>query len=311
MIALWAVRGSMRMLQALRAGKIDQWLTKSAWQIEDLLTAVVFGSCDYAGRQGWESALHPFLAQAVDTDNRNRKLDDLLPSPHSIHTVSYEFWPDLERFEHNLEDAEAVHTPVTIRAASPELIIRLEDDRQKKFFILIEVKLNVGKSGGPSVLVDEVADQLAKYWMQLKRLAKAEGGKPLAAVYVTPSSFPADEIRETRAELMKCGEERAPLFWISWRDFVLAVENHAIDNQSSPPPLIYDVCQLLRDRWGLVRVEPPRVWPVLSSLPKISALSIDFPWRPSSSQVSSGPNAYSRINPMDEMTSAGVWQFTD
>lgn len=308
------------MLQALRAGKIDQWLTKNPWQIEDLLTAVVFGSCDYAGREGWTAALHPFLAQAVHSSNRTHKLAALLPSPQSTRIVSYEFWPDLDRFEHKSESSETNHKPVIIRAASPELIIRLEDEKQRKFFILVEVKLNIGKSAGPSDSADEVADQLAKYWMQLMRLARREGGEPLAAVYVTPWSFPADEMRETHTELMKCGVEGAPIFWISWRDFVSAVENHAAETYSSLPRLIDEVCQLLRDKWGLVRAEAPKAWPVLPALPKISALSIDFPWKSVGHQVPAlltvdWKKFVTEFNVnegcFDKTNYGGVWQFAD
>ena len=46
------------MLQAILHGKLDRWLSKDAYTIEDLLTSVVLGSACYAPH---DQALLPFL----------------------------------------------------------------------------------------------------------------------------------------------------------------------------------------------------------------------------------------------------------
>ena len=111
------------MLQALLFGKIDRWLpNKNPWQIEDVLTAVVFGSCEYAGRSGWTAGLYPFLAEAVNS--RRQKFSDQLPLPADVCEVSYRFWPFFDKI------SELRH--ITIAAAEPELIISLTTKNQQK-----------------------------------------------------------------------------------------------------------------------------------------------------------------------------------
>src|ERR1700734_3536264 len=151
------------MLQALIHGKIDRWLTKNPWEIEDLLTAVVFGNCENIGIDGWTAALHPFLAQAVDLRTM-RRLGDVLPPVQDVSQVSYAFWPDFGGFQRNIDDpTSAVSDSIAVLGASPELIICLITKDQRKWFVLIEVKLNIGKSSLPSSSPHEVGDQLAKY----------------------------------------------------------------------------------------------------------------------------------------------------
>lgn len=269
------------MLQALIHGKIDRWLLKNPWEIEDLLTAVVFGSCENIGIDGWTAALHPFLAQAVDLNARraSRMLGDILPPARDVSQVSYNFWPNFGGFQRDIDNpTSATSDSIAISGASPEVIICLTTTDQRKWFVLIEVKLNIGKSAGPSASPHMIGDQLAKYWEHLKRYAMQEGGTALAAVYVTPWSRPYDEIEETRKELEKCGERDAPIFWVSWRDFVSAVCQGAEEESKNLPSVVWDVCRLLRDRWGFIRTEIAP-WPPVPPVLGFSLVSMCFEWK--------------------------------
>lgn len=268
------------MLQVLIRKKISPWLinNKNPWEIEDLLTAVVLGSCEYAGLKGWRLALEPFLAEARDAVNplTARKLGDRLPSARTVKDIEFAFWPDLPAFDLDVNSAPSSPS-VSIHRAIPEVIICLKTKDGRKHFILIEVKLNIGKSTGPSLSGGEITDQLAKYWKHLQKIAEYEQGTPLAVVYVTPWSFPQKEMDETRDELTKTGETDAPIFWISWRDFVPAVESKRPQPQGALPPIIRAVCKLMEDEWNLVRTEIER-WPTAVGLLHPRIFSIEWQW---------------------------------
>jgi hypothetical protein len=129
------------MLQALIHGKVHRWLVKNPCEIEDLLTSVVFGSCQYAGLEGWRSALAPFLGKAADSRDTGtvRRLDELLPNPASLKEVSYSFWPSFAEFVvERQHQSGSMADPIVVEGAIPELIISLENVEGRKFFLLIE-----------------------------------------------------------------------------------------------------------------------------------------------------------------------------
>ncbi len=266
------------MLQVLIHDKIGRWLIKdkNPWEIEDLLTAVVLGSCEYAGLDGWTLALQPFLAEARDAPRlgSGRKLTRLLPPAERIKDIAFHFWPSFPAFEASVNSPTSSPS-VSIDAAIPEVIIRLNTSDGRSLFILIEVKLNVGKSAGASPSVGKISDQLAKYWKHLRKVAEGSQGEALAVVYVTPWSFPREEMAETRDELAKIGEINAPIFWISWRDFVPAVRRNAQASQRSLPAIIRDVCELMENRWGFFRAEI-ETWPIATALVRPRVFSIDW-----------------------------------
>lgn len=74
------------MLQALLHGKLDRWLSKDAYAIEDLLTSVVLGSAYYAPH---DRALLPFLSKAVD--EHGKPLGTHLTQ---VASTTAEFWPN-------------------------------------------------------------------------------------------------------------------------------------------------------------------------------------------------------------------------
>jgi hypothetical protein len=263
------------MLQALIHKKIDRWMpNKNPWEIEDLLTAVVFGSCKYAGIDGWEQGLRPFLAAAINSGIKTSAtcLNSKLPPQGTVKNIEYLFWPALSEFAIEMETGNSV----AINKAIPEVIIILTTEDDWKYYILVEVKLNISKSSYPSLDHLLISDQLAKYWIHLKEKAKLESGKAVAIVYLTPNvSFPRDDIEESKTELMKVGDHDPPIFWISWRQFVPEVE--ALTNIRELPPIIQDVIILLSDQWGLVyfKIEP---WPALKHIELEEIFIFRFLW---------------------------------
>ncbi|MEQ9321891.1 MAG: hypothetical protein RIF41_22170, partial [Polyangiaceae bacterium] len=115
-----------------------------------------------------------------------------------------------------------------------------------------------------------VTDQLAKYWVQLEQ--RAEDARALGVVYLTTSvAMPEGAFNETRRELREKGLSEPPLYWLSWRAFVDAVD-------PKDDPMLRDLDQLLR-RWGMteVRMAP---WPTLVPAPVIWPFTIDWTWPP-------------------------------
>jgi hypothetical protein len=171
------------MLHALLHGKIARWLTRDPWEIEDLLTAVVFGNCGYAGIEGWSSALRPFLAQASDSPvpEGAKRLGDILPRRQEVGEIFSEFWPKFAGFAQQPYPDGSTPAPtsysIAVAPAIPELTICLKTRGEQKWFVLVEVKLNAGESSGPASSPQEIADQLAKYWHHLKRHACEQGEK--------------------------------------------------------------------------------------------------------------------------------------
>lgn len=252
------------MIQALLKGKLNQYLTKSPFEIEDLLTSIVFGSCQYVPP---EHGVMPFLARARSGPTKaDTHLSDLIGE---ISDVEYEFWPNwcaisgidpmLASKPPDLSNSNDAGGPIhsasgEVCGAIPELVLKFRRTSGKSAWIIIEAKLFSGKSSY-ATSVGPVSDQLGKYWLQLKLQAEREKAEPLAIVYVTQGVFfPASEFDETKKELLSKGHPPAPLFWLSWRVFADCIER--------PLPLIRDVICLLRDKWQLVYVEM-EAWPQL------------------------------------------------
>lgn len=245
------------MLKALLHSKLDGEFVRSPFEIEDLLTSVVLGSCAYVPPG---VALFPFLrlARSVDGDSLEPALGDAVD-------VDATFWPDWAAFS----DGD-----VGVHGAQPELVLCVRHADGRRSALLVEVKLYSGKSS-QATECDEISDQLAKYWLHLRRHAAAIGASAMGVVYVTTSSsLPVAELDASQAELLTKGRPTAPFYWVSWRKFVSAV-----DARNSP--LLQDVVQLLRDRWNLAEIEMPN-WPSAR------------PWRFTSSWTWGKPSAEPR-----------------
>lgn len=239
------------MLKALLHSKLDGEFVRSPFEIEDLLTSVALGSCAYVPPG---VALLPFLRLARSVDG-----DSLEPALADAVDVETTFWPDWAAFT----DGDG-----GVPGAQPELVVSVRHAGGRRSVLLVEVKLHSGKSSLPSSSA-EISDQLAKYWLHLRRHAAAIGASPIGVVYVTTSSsLPVADLDASQAELLTKARPAAPFFWVSWRKFVSAV-----DARNSP--LLQDVVQLLRDRWNLAEIEMPN-WP--SPLPSPRPWSFTTGW---------------------------------
>ncbi|MFZ4523122.1 MAG: hypothetical protein ACOYNC_15535 [Bacteroidales bacterium] len=260
------------MLQALLHSKISRWLTKSPWEIEDLLTSVVFGSCQYAGLDGWRLVLHPFLSSAYQKVNSQQKitLEHRLPPVEQITAIDYEFWPSFKSFSSELNiDPSANESNesklVNIARAEPEVILKIST-KTKKYIIAIEVKLNIGKSSGPSADVLGITDQLAKYWYQLENYAFQNEYISLGVVYITQNvEYPEDAIEESCHELSSKTGVYPAIFWTSWRKIVRLVESNMNNSGTTLPLILQDMIKLIGYDWGFY-YEDIKPWPNKNSV---------------------------------------------
>lgn len=261
------------MLVGLLRGKVDRYLTRPAREIEDILTATVLGSCRYVPA---EAAMLPFLRRAVDQDGR--LLAAQLGEVEKLDIDGDAFWPRWhdDADDSAVEDAHGVRNGWT----EPELVLRLVRRDGTKAWVLVEAKLLSGKSsvarrGGA------VTDQLGKYWLDLRREARAADAEPLAVVYLTAGiRRPDDELRATQDELTAKGQPKAPLYWLSWRSFVDVVDVQARDAH----PILRDVCELLRSHWQLVPIEPMQGWPRSPAAASTWTFAPDWRWPGSASR---------------------------
>ncbi len=125
------------MLQAFIQNKVSRWLTKPAWELEDLLTSVVFGSCEYAGKDGWDLFLHPFLSAAKATNDNENLFGKKLPKPENITSIKYYFWKSLSSFSTVRSiPGKKVENNVNVNQSIPEVILEIEADQTYYIFMV-------------------------------------------------------------------------------------------------------------------------------------------------------------------------------
>ncbi|MDD3876658.1 MAG: hypothetical protein PHT69_08560 [Bacteroidales bacterium] len=226
------------MLQAFTHNKLGRWLTKSPWQIEDLLTSVFFGTCEYAGIDGWNYVLNPVLSNAcfINDNGKKTKLNTL---PDDVKEIEYLFWEHFSAFEEN---------GITTSSGEPEVIIIITSESNERYVILIEVKLNIGKSSIANESELIISDQLSKYYKHLQKFATEKNAIPLGVVYITPSvAYPKEEIIDSLTELKKLGEtEDAKIFWLSWRSVPVIMDK----NKNDLPCILLNLRDTLVYNWG-------------------------------------------------------------
>ncbi len=264
------------MLQALLKGKVEQWFTKPPWDIEDLLTSVVFGSADYAGIDGWKKIVMPFIGGAVLSPSDRDLLREKLPT--EIKEVKYYFWPTFANFQHKYVEKDSSKRAVNffnVAASEPDLIIKLTDSSGRVFLILVEVKLLSSKNCATSEKPRDITDQLAKYWLHLLEQSRKEKAIPLALVYIKPGlGYPHDEIQDSKKILGRVGEVSPKIYYQSWYSLpIVASESKHLPNPI--PRILEDVVQLFKVKWGMY-YEPPKDWEVLGKPDYCSKWSIDL-----------------------------------
>jgi hypothetical protein len=266
------------MLQALLHNKLTKYFN-SPYEVEDLLTSVVIGSCAYVS---YDTALLPFLRESRDVDGQN-----LVGALGDVESVAYDFWPNWRPIGCEPSagpNDSAIQLPPESdgresepeagnRGAQPEVLLTFTRKMQPPALVLVEAKLNSGKSSSPTA-VGPVQDQLGRYWLHLRERAKQEGAEAVAIVYVTSGlRFPQPDFEKTQEELKRKGKPAARLFWLSWCHFVAAISQA---NAPSLPRILADVLYLLVERWGLAGTM--REWP---KAPVLSGVPWHFPlgWR--------------------------------
>jgi hypothetical protein len=249
------------MLQALLHGKLDGELKRDAYEIEDLLTSVVIGTCSYLEPS---VALVPFLSGARDVDGKLLDLSD-------VQSVEYEFWQPLAAVPRGDAHERAEDAA---RGGVPEVLISVTRRDGSNAMLVIEAKLFSGKSAWPSPK-GPVTDQLGKYWLQLEELARKRGAEALGVLYLTRGvTLPREDFAETQHELREKRHMQAKLYWLSWRAFVDAVRSASTQHR-----LLRDVVELLEKRWYMVAVQMQQ-WPRPPTLPTIPAFIANWRWQP-------------------------------
>ena len=229
------------MVHGLLRGKIGDVGGRNPFEVEDLLTSVVLGAASYVEP---ERALLPFLREARSASR------EPLPVPIEPVSVDCDFWPNAWAGVVPEPDGSAAG----IDGGQPEVVVRLDQPGERGSVLLVEVKLRSGISSSATPQ-GPVAHQLAKYWLHLLRVAKAEDRRPLGVVFVTEGiRFPSADIEEATDELRAKGCPEGAFFWVSWRRFERVVEPDGCR-------ILADVLRLLREQWGLTWVDDAWVWP--------------------------------------------------
>lgn len=265
------------MIQALLNNKLRR-CDRSPYEIEDLLTSVVFGACEYCKP---EDGLLSFLKKAVSIGNRT----DLCDVLNGVRDIEYEFWPnwrqgttDIPSEKQRNDGSNKDESDELLSGSEPEILLRIKRGNKKEAWILIEAKLGSGKSSCSSA-EGPVNDQLGKYWLQMQYRACKCNAEPIALIYVTTHiSLPKWEFDETEDELRRKVKEHAgaPFYWLRWRDFP-----ECIDDRS--PRILQDVRSLIIEKWQLIPVEQMQGWPLLfcTELSKWEFLPFVWPSLPS------------------------------
>jgi len=192
--------------------------------IEDLLTSAVFGHL---------RMVRPPLFWA----DLLRRARTVAPDSKSLLTVLRSQGIEIERYDQ-------IHMQFWRMFADygePDLLVQFASPDSPTFLLLIEIKLNSGKSG-----LGE-RDQLAKYLRLLRDDASlADSSVPIESrflVYLT-RSFAADEIRES---MTASGLRSASMFGLEWNDILDAAYQSRLHD-----PLLAEVAEFLARR-GLQR----------------------------------------------------------
>jgi hypothetical protein len=211
--------------------------------------------------------LIPFFSLARTADDRYLEQDLL-----AIKGIRYVFWPRWKPVEFcapRTPDDPDRQTEDAPPGSEPELVLEITYEDERAAWLLIEAKLYSGKSSQAGT-GSSPTDQLGKYWVQLQQRTRGVAF-PLGIVYLTQHIiFPRSELEDTQRELVQKGLAPAPLYWLSWRQFVDAVR---VDED--PTGLLRDVVELMRARWRLLlpRLNP---WPDPPRLP--APWSYGFAW---------------------------------
>ena len=189
------------MLEALLKGKLPGEMKNR----EDVLTSMIFGAFrrEPSGRRILE-----FLNKAKPIKPISGSKPDFAKCCQ-VKYGDYEFWRQWEPTQN-------------IGSCEPDVFIRIDRDKEKRLYVLIEAKWDSGISS-PATTEGPINHQLAKEWCHLKREADRYNAEPWM-IYLTKDFGPSDprkDIQEALREVKnKRGEEAANdmhISWLSWR----------------------------------------------------------------------------------------------
>ena len=175
--------------------------------IEDLITSAVFGHLR-------------LVAPPVFWKELFRRARTAGPRSSSLLSVLQSDGLDVDRYSR-----VQVHFWKTFgKYGEPDLLVRFESSDSSPFLVLIEVKLNSGKSG-----VGEY-DQLAKYFRLLQDEAELAQFQISTShrylVYLT-RNFASEELR---ASLLAAGSPSTRMFGVEWNDVLQAAHSERSSN---------------------------------------------------------------------------------
>jgi len=181
------------MLQALLHGK----LSRDHENIEDLLTSNTFGLLKYCD----PAVTLRFLAKATLLDG-SPAIDPVIFLHQSASIVDWQFWPYWSEEDCN--------------PCEPDVVLTLEGTGGHKLYVLIEAKLNAGKSSFRDQNV-RPSDQLAREWDNLIVRAHVDHATPILIYLTGHFSCPRAEIADSLNEFKEKRGSEPVIGWLSWR----------------------------------------------------------------------------------------------
>jgi hypothetical protein len=188
-------------LQAILRGK----LSRDNEQIEDILTSNVFGLLKYSVT----APLLKFLSLARTPDG-TVPLERVASYGDKVQ-INWEFWP--------------YWSIGGCLPCEPDVVLTLRVAGQAPTLVLIEAKLNSGKSR----LADDAkvpVDQLAREWDNLLAQAQDIEAQPVLVYLTGHFSMPRFEIRESEQEYIEMRGSCPIIAWLSWRDLLPILRRH-------------------------------------------------------------------------------------
>ena len=186
------------MLEALLKRKLPGKMEN----MEDVLTSMIFGAFrrEPTGRRIFE-----FLNKAIPISGSNPDFAKCCQVKYN----DYEFWPQWP-------------TSRDIGSCEPDVFIRIDRDKEKPLYVLIEAKYHSGISSPPTT-DGTINHQLAKEWCHLKRIADKDNAEPWM-IYLTKDFGPSeprkaiqDAFKEIRDKQGNAAENDMHISWLSWR----------------------------------------------------------------------------------------------
>ncbi len=190
------------MLQAMLHGK----LSREQENMEDLLTSQVFGTLKYAAPH---EGLLPWLRHAEDLDGHRPFVD-----VSERCAVLYKLWP--------------CWTEPDCFGCEPDAVLEIAAENLQ-MIVAVEAKHLSGKSSEADATVEAPADQLAREWDYLKRIADENCEQPVLLYVTADYAIPRAEIEASINEYRtkRPADGLTPqICWLPWRRLPELLRGH-------------------------------------------------------------------------------------